>query len=73
MPEAMSKKNANAAKRDRVTKAHFIEEHYPEKLAENKERLCSTCKGVPTSAKPPNCELLPVTTDGENCPYYDAV
>jgi len=42
----------------------FIKEKYgKEKIGEAKERLCSACTLCP-------CVLLPITTKGEECPYY---
>lgn len=47
-----------------MKRTDYIREHYPERLRENKEHLCGTCwRGV-------LCNLLPITTKGEDCPYY---
>lgn len=42
---------------------------WPEKVAENRDRMCWRCKYRPL---PHSCALLPVTRAGENCPYFEA-
>ena len=43
----------------------YIRDHYtPIQLAEAKRRLCARCSESP-------CGLLPLTTKGEDCPYFE--
>lgn len=41
----------------------IIEKYGKERIEEAKGRLCSACTLCP-------CVLLPITTKGEDCPYY---
>ena len=66
----MSNQVDQAIARDRVIRLKLqkkIREKYPEKLAENLEALCKCCQSHRS------CHLVPVTSNGDNCPYWDKV
>ena len=63
----LTDKQATRKIEDDLRAQAFIEEKYGrEKIEEAKERLCSACALCP-------CVLLPITTKGEDCPYYKGV
>ena len=46
-----------------------IIEKYGDQLEDKKQVLCSVCNN-PVSRGVSGCNLLPITVDGEDCPYY---
>jgi len=63
-----------AIARDRVIRLKLQKEiwkKYPEKLVENQERLCKSCK---FGSKIGHCrhDILPVTSDGKDCFYWSS-
>jgi len=46
--------------------ARILAKWGPERVREAEARLCSVCRRGPG-----NCSLVPITTAGEDCSYYD--
>ena len=57
----MKEKNANLRQQ--------IRHDFPERLRENHAKLCAHCKFL-SWTKGCNIDILPVTSDGKDCIYY---
>ena len=59
-----STRQAASAIKERLAMGEEIEEKFGEKaIVKAKRRLCCKCKEM-------DCFLLPITTDGKDCPYF---
>ncbi len=63
---------AGKKKGQRLAGQELIVERYAKRVNLLKTRLCSACArkegSIPQERQ---CSLLPVTTSGDDCPYYD--
>lgn len=51
-------------------RAFIVATYGEERVREAEARLCRTCRFAESQICAPNPSLLPLTTEGKDCPYY---